>query len=78
MSPYKQEMIASAIKKGSPPETVALVLEAIDRVEKNLPSISNDVEKGLAVELFATKRLIEESALNQRLKNLDLQGLLHE
>ena len=78
MSPYKQQMIDSARQKGTPVETIALVLEAIDRVEKNLPSLSSDTEKGIVVELFAMKRFAEESVLNQRLKNMDMQEFLHE
>lgn len=78
VSPYKQQMIDSARQKGTPEETIALVLEAIDRVEKNLPSLSSDFEKGMVVELFAMKRLAEESVLNQRLRNIDMQEFLHE
>jgi dGTP triphosphohydrolase len=78
VSPYKQQMIDSARQKGTPEETIALVLEAIDRVEKNLPSLSSDVEKGVVVELFAMKRLTEESVLNQKRRNMDMEELLHD
>lgn len=71
-------MIDSARQKGTPEETIALVLEAIDRVEKNLPSLSSDVEKGVVVELFARKRLVEESVLNQKRRNMDMEELLHD
>lgn len=71
-------MVDTAKSKGASAETLTHVLNAIDWVATNLPSLHVEEEIAIVVELYTLKLLSEESVVKYKKSEFELKGMLSE
>lgn len=78
VSSYKQGIIERAVQSGVSDENLSIIIEAVDRVEKNLPSLQSDEEKSMVAKLYSESRLAEKSADAYRKNSEQLSEFLQD
>ena len=76
ISSYKQGIIERAVQSDISDENLSIIIEAVDRVEKNLPSLQTDDEKSMVAKLYSESLLAEKSADAYRKKSEQLREFL--
>ena len=75
-SSYKQGIIERAVQSDVSDENLSIIIEAVDRVEKNLPSLQTDEEKSMVAKLYAESSLAEKSSDTYRKNSEQLREFL--
>jgi hypothetical protein len=76
ISSYKQGIIERAVQSDISDENLSIIIEAVDRVEKNLPSLQTDDEKSMVAKLYSESLLAEKSADAYRKNSEQLREFL--
>lgn len=75
-STFREEMLQQSRLRGDAEDVVKLMELGIDRIEKNLPSLSSPLEKINALQLYGAYRYSQQSAANAELRKSELNEVI--